>query len=260
MVCYETMLKTCLIVSAPGFARLALGGGYNRLMRRLSVLIIEDNDAIAARVGDYLTARDMVVDFAANASQGVRMAMATGYDVVILDLTLPDGDGLAVCRRIKAAHARDVPILMLTARDSLADKVEGFQAGTDDYLTKPFALEEVFLRCQALARRRTLHTTRETVIGPLTIDHHKRSVSRAGRAIELSPTDFDILYAMVEAYPNAISRSSLIQKIWGEDLPESDVLRSHIYTLRNAVDKPFADKMIKTIHGVGFRLVCSNAD
>ncbi len=155
---------------------------------------------------------------------------------------------------------RDVPILMLTARDSLEDKVDGFQAGTDDYLTKPFAFEEVFLRCGALARRRTLHTNRATVIGQLTVDHQKRTVHRSGQAIELSPTDFDILYAMVEAYPNAISRSSLIQKIWGDDLPESDVLRSHIYTLRNAVDKPFAAKMIKTIHGVGFRLVGNDAD
>ncbi|CAM2005026.1 response regulator transcription factor [Acanthopleuribacter pedis] len=223
-------------------------------MQRLSILIIEDNDAIAARIGDYLAARDMLVDYADRAGRGVQRAMAGGYDVVILDLSLPDGDGLDVCRRIKATQPRDVPILMLTARDSLADKVVGFEAGTDDYLTKPFALEEVFLRCLALGRRRRLHQSRVTVIGSLKVDPDQRTVEREGRPITLSPTGFDILYAMVEAYPNAVGRSALIQKIWGDDCPESDVLRSHIYTLRNAVDKPFAAKMIKTIHGVGFRL------
>lgn len=229
-------------------------------MQKLSILIIEDNDAIAERVGDYLAARGIMVDFATHAAQAVRMAPATAYDLIILDLSLPDGDGLEVCRRLKDTLARNVPILMLTARDSLKDKVDGFRAGTDDYLTKPFALEEVYLRCLALARRRKLHLTRATKIGHLIVDHHKRIVTREGRDIELSPTDFDILYAMVEAYPNAVSRSSLIQRIWGDDFPESDVLRSHIYTLRNAVDKPFTDKMIKTIHGVGFRLVCRDAD
>ena len=229
-------------------------------MGRLSILIIEDHEEIAARIGDYLSARGMIVDYASRAEQGVRLAMGGIYDVIILDLSLPDGDGIEVCRRIKAANKREVPILMLTARDSLEDKVVGFQAGTDDYLTKPFAPEEVFVRCQALARRHKLHHSRVTVIGPLKLNPHRRTVERQGRAIALSPTDFDILHAMVEAYPDAIARHALIQKVWGEDLPESDVLRSHIYTLRNAVDKPFASKMIRTIHGIGFRLECGDED
>lgn len=221
---------------------------------QLSILIIEDNEEIAAKVGDYLEAAGMTVDYASRAAHGVRLALENRYDVVILDLMLPDGDGLDVCRQIKENHNRQVPVLMLTARDSLEDKVEGFQAGSDDYLTKPFALEELTLRCRALARRHTLHQSKQTVIGSLCVDGHKRTVTREGRPILLSPTDFDILNAMVSAYPNAIGRHALIEKVWGEALPDSDVLRSHIYTLRQAVDKPFSFQMIKTIHGVGFRL------
>ena len=228
-------------------------------MQMPSILIIEDNEEIAARVGDYLQDHGMTVDYAFRADQGIRLALENRYDVVILDLMLPDTDGIDVCRQIKGDHPREVPVLMLTARDSLEDKVVGFQAGTDDYLTKPFALEEVLLRCQALARRRNLHQSREIVIGTLRVDRLKRTVARNGRPITLSPTDFDILLAMVEAYPNAVGRHALTQKIWGEDHPDSDVLRSHIYTLRKAVDKPFGSRMIKTIHGVGFRLECDDA-
>ena len=156
--------------------------------------------------------------------------------------------------RMKANSAIATPILMLTARDSIVEKGQGFDAGADDYLTKPFELQEVAMRCQALARRNALHKSTTIDIGDLSIDPQKHAVYRAGKVISLSAKDFNILLLLAQAYPEALSRSHVIAKIWGEDCPDSDVLKTHIYTLRNAIDKPFDYAMIKTIHGVGFRL------
>ena len=174
--------------------------------------------------------------------------------MVILDLNLPDMDGLEICEHIKTRSARAIPILMLTARDSLNEKSEGFAAGTDDYLVKPYAVEEVAMRCLALARREQLHRNHQIGIGDLVIDTQSHEVCREGQAVALSQTDFTILVELARAYPKAVSRNFLQSRLWGEDHPDSDVLRSHIYTLRQALDKPFEWPMIKTLHGVGFRL------
>ena len=149
---------------------------------------------------------------------------------------------------------RHIPILMLTARDSLDDKVKGFELGADDYLTKPFELEELLVRCIALSRRNQLQTDHLISIGSLTIDRSKRKVKRSRKTIELQQIPYTILLALAEAFPRVVSRSEMIQRIWGDDLTESDSLRSHIYQLRQQVDKPFDTSMIKTVHGVGFSL------
>lgn len=187
----------------------------------------------------------------------MRLVEQQSFDVVILDLNLPDMDGLQVCAEIKAAASREIPILMLTARDSLEDKGAGFDAGTDDYLVKPFDVEEVAMRCLALARRERLHKGRSIEIGDLSIDTRSQEVSRQGRAITLSLTDFKLLLELARAFPRAVSRNQLQQRVWGDEYPESDVLRTHMYTLRQAVDKPFDSPLVKTVHGVGFRLVDS---
>lgn len=219
------------------------------------VLIIEDNHAIAAQLVDYLTNKGFIVDYAYNGRIGLQLFHGYHFDVIILDLSLPDMDGIEVCHRIRANESKNPPILMLTARDTLKDKVKGFDSGTDDYLTKPFELEEVALRCVALTKRHQLNLGHALSIGDLVIDDNKKVVTRNDNVINLSITDFNILYELAKVYPNAISRTDLSKKVWGDDFPDTDALRSHIYTLRQAVDKPFEHSMIKTIHGVGFRLI-----
>lgn len=228
------------------------------MSKNYAVLIIEDNPDIASQLGDYLSDKGLCTDFAADGRAAIRLLEQERYDIVILDLMLPDTDGLTLCRHIKQAHQTNMPVLMLTARDSLDDKVEGFGVGADDYLTKPFALEEVYVRCLALGRRSQLHQPSVISIGELQIDAREHKVSRQGRVLKLSITDFEILCALAEAYPNAVSKRHLSERIWGNDIPETDAVRSHIYTLRNAVDKPFDESMIKTVHGIGFKLEAPN--
>lgn len=222
---------------------------------RYKVLVVEDNVALNGQISDYLESQGMTLDHAFDGKVALNLIQQYRYDVIILDLNLPDTDGLDLCKQIKQDSETIPPVLMLTARDSLQEKLQGFEVGADDYLTKPFALAEVYARCLALCKRHQLHKAKSATVGDLVMDVNQRSVSRAGQVVTLSNTDFTILKLLVEAFPNAISKRQLSEKIWGDDAPDSDVLRSHIYTLRNAVDKPFARAMIKTVHGIGFKLV-----
>ncbi len=224
----------------------------------LKILLVEDNHVIAGQLYDYLEAQGFIIDYAEDGKLAKNFLEDQHYDVAILDLNLPDMDGLELCRWIKENHATNIPVLMLTARDSQLDKRDGFLAGSDDYLTKPFDFEEVALRCQALARRRDLHAENILNIGELTLDYNRHYVTRAGQKLSLSRTDFDILKHIAQSYPAVISRTDIMRKVWGDDLPDSDVLRSHIYTLRNALDKPFQKPLLKTVHGVGFTLDVEN--
>jgi DNA-binding response OmpR family regulator len=220
----------------------------------LRVLLIEDQSDLAANVVEYFESLGHAVDYAADGASGVTLALSGSFDVIVLDLTLPKLDGLEVSRQIRERAARRTPVLMLTARDSLADKLRGFETGADDYLTKPFALDELHARCQALARRRELHRDSVIVIGSLHIDVRKREAVRGGVTLQLTRKGFDILNALAEIYPEAMTRSDLVARIWGDDWPESDALRSHVYALRQALDASFQRSMLKTIHGVGFQL------
>ena len=220
----------------------------------LSILIVEDSAAIARNIADYFEARGHQLDFAGDGEAGLALALEGHFDVVILDLMMPKMDGLTVCRKLREKSTRHVPVIMLTARDSMDDKLEGFSTGADDYLTKPFALEELEVRCIALSRRHLLSTNHCLEIGDLTIDRKTRQISRAGQTIELSSVGYRIVEVLAEAYPQVVSRSELIHKIWGDEPTESDALRSHIYQLRKVLDKPFDWPMLKTVHGVGFAL------
>ncbi|HEY7883441.1 MAG TPA: response regulator transcription factor [Cellvibrionaceae bacterium] len=223
-------------------------------MHSLSLLLIEDNLAIARQLGEFFNGLDWQLEHAASGQQGLSLALANIYDVVLLDLNLPDMDGIDVCRKIKQGATVDLPILMLTARDTFANKAQGFGEGADDYLVKPYDLRELSLRCEALARRRQLHSHHLITIGELTIDRRKREATRQGQPLPLTRIGFEILRALAEAYPQTLSRSQLIAQIWQQDPPDSDALRSHIYSLRNTLDKPFDKPMLKTVVNVGFRL------
>lgn len=224
------------------------------LSNPLHILIIEDNADLAKNIARFFEPLGYILDFSYNGKQGLSQATSQSYDVIILDLTLPGMDGLQVCEAIRQTSNQYTPIIMLTARDSLSDKLTGFQHGADDYLTKPFALEELHMRCQALAKRQQFHTTKVIELGELIIDKQRQCVTRAGQVLNLNAMSYRILLILAEAYPQVVTRSELIQKLWGDEPTESDAIRSHIYQLRQSVDKPFEQPIIKTLHGVGFTL------
>ena len=218
-------------------------------------MIIEDNPDIAANIGDYLDEQGHTVDFAGDGITGLHLAVVNEFDAIVLDLALPGMDGLEVCRKLRDEAGKDTPILMLTARDRLEDKLVGFEMGADDYLVKPFALQEVEVRLDALFRRGRRKTVRELKVGDLLYNLDTLTVNRAEIDIELNPIGLKLLRCLMEASPNVVSRSDLEKEVWGEEMPDSDSLRVHIHSLRSLIDKPFVDKMIQTRHGIGYRLV-----
>jgi len=217
--------------------------------------VIEDNHAIALQIIEFLEGKQWQVDYAANGALGISLALSTPFDLVILDLGLPDIDGLEVCRQIKSQSAVNIPILMLTARDAFEDKAKGFNLGADDYVTKPFEFRELALRCEALTRRQSLYQNQVMQLGELTLNLTEQTVLRAEEGITLNATAFKILLVLVQAHPQPVSRSMLIHKIWGDEPPDSNALKSHIYNLRNAIDKNFAFPMVKTITNIGYKLM-----
>ena len=220
----------------------------------LQILLVEDQVNIARNVAEYMEAKGHVFDFAIQGQQALDLALNNHYDLVVLDLNLPVMDGLTVCQQLRLKSSRHIPILMLTARDSIDDKVSGFTAGADDYLTKPFSLQELEVRCFALSRRHLLQTEDVIEIGPLQIDRKQQTVKRNGQLLNLHSMGYRILTVLAEAYPQVVSRSQLSRKLWGDEPTESDALRSHIYQLRAVLDKPFSYAILKTRHGVGFVL------
>lgn len=221
---------------------------------KLRLLLIEDESDLAANVVDFFESCGHSVDYAGDGESGLARALAERFDVIVLDLMLPRLDGLEVCRRLRAESVNHVPVLMITARDTLAEKLEGFAQGADDYVTKPFSLDELHARCLALGRRRELHRDQTITIGSLSLDLRTRAASRAGVNLTLTNKGFEILRILAEAHPSPVSRSELIERIWGDDSPESDALRSHIYAVRKELDPPNLRPMLKTVHGVGFQL------
>ncbi|GAA6151953.1 response regulator transcription factor [Pseudoteredinibacter isoporae] len=222
--------------------------------------MIEDNVAIASQVIEFLGAQGCELDYAERGQQGIDLALNDIFDVILLDLNLPDMDGLAVCERIKKEADVTPPILMLTARDSYADKAAGFGQGADDYLSKPFDLRELMLRCRALARRTQLHRSQSLNLGDLHLDLSQKQASRAGQALALTSIGFQILTLLVESYPQAVSRSLISHKIWSDSPPDSDALKSHIYSLRQALDKPYPQAMLKTVMNLGYKLELPSED
>ncbi len=221
----------------------------------MRILIIEDNPDIAANLGDYLDEQGHTVDFAGDGITGLHLAVVNDFDAIVLDLALPGLDGLEVCRKLREEACKDTPILMLTARDRLEDKLAGFETGADDYLVKPFALQEVEVRLDALFRRGRRKTVRELNVGNLKYNLDTLTVNRDDIDIELNPIGLKLLRCLMEASPNVVSRSDLEKEVWGEEMPDSDSLRVHIHSLRSLIDKPFEEKMIQTRHGIGYRLV-----
>lgn len=206
---------------------------------------------------EFFEGHGWTIDYASHGSQGIELALNQNFDVIILDLNLPDIDGIEVCKQIKQQAKVNPPILMLTARDAFEDKAEGYGIGADDYVTKPFEFRELALRCQALARRHSLHKSHRIKIADLVIEQIECTAKRSDQLLKLTNIGFKILLALARAYPQAVSRSNLIFKVWGDVPPDTDALRTHIYSLRNALDKPFKSNMLTTITNVGYKLQCA---
>lgn len=221
----------------------------------MRVLIIEDNPDIAANLGDYLEDHGHTVDFAGDGITGLHLAVVNDFDSIVLDLALPGMDGLEVCRKLRSEAGKETPVLMLTARDRLEDKLAGFETGADDYLVKPFELQEVEARLNVLAGRGRRRNRRELKVGDLKFNLDTLSVNRDGEEIYLNPIGLKLLQCLMDSSPNVVSRAELEMEVWGEEMPDSDSLRVHIHSLRSAIDKPFSGNMIQTRHGIGYRLV-----
>jgi DNA-binding response OmpR family regulator len=220
----------------------------------MHLLIIEDNPDLVENLSDFFEARGHIVDIAYNGLTGLRFARENRYDVIVLDLMLPGMDGLDVCAGLRAEECH-TPILMLTARDTLADKLRGFECGADDYLVKPFALPELEARIGVLLRRGGEPAARRRlVVQDLSFDLDRLRVERAGRRIDLGPTPMRILEVLMRRSPGVVRREELERAVWGDNPPDSDALRAHMHALRSAVDRDSSVPLVHTLRGIGYQL------
>jgi len=221
----------------------------------MHVLLVEDHPDLAANLGDFLGSHGHSVDFAADGPSGLRLAQNQSFDAVVLDRLLPGLDGATVCRRLRSSGGTAVPVLMLTALDTVPDRVEGLQAGADDYLIKPFAMVELLARLEALHRRATSNSSgRRLVVADVVFDLDTLEARRSNEVLTLTPALRKILELLMRETHRVVTRDELERKLWGDAPPEGDVLRAHMYALRVALDKPYPRKLLHTIHGTGYRL------
>ena len=218
------------------------------------LLIIEDNPDLVENLSEFFEDRNYTVDIAYNGLTGLSFALENAYDVIILDVMLPGMDGLEVCSRLRS-EGRTTPVLMLTARDTLNNKLEGFSSGTDDYLVKPFDLPELEVRLNALARRGRGEVAKPLLrIEDLQFDPATLRITRAGKRIELPPIPIKILALLMQRSPAVVSREVIEREIWGDDMPDSDTLRAHVHVLRSAIDRGFDVPLVHTVRGMGYQI------
>jgi DNA-binding response OmpR family regulator len=226
----------------------------------MRVLIIEDDLDIATNLYEFLESRGNTVDMARDGVSGMHLAVSGEFDAIVLDLGLPGMDGLCLCRKLRREARQDVPVLILTARDVLDDKLTAFDCGADDYLVKPFALREVEARLKALvARRRGRVINSKMVHGAIAFDPTNMAVSVDGRPVHLSRKCLRLLEMMMSAPDRVYSRAELEQELWGDEHPQSDSLRSHMHMLRRALTDSRGLSPIETVHGVGYRYAAADA-
>lgn len=220
----------------------------------MRILVVEDNRDILANVLDYLSLKGYSVDCAQDGLSGLHLAATEHYDLIVLDIMLPGIDGYQLCKRLREDARRDTPIIMLTARDALDDRLQGLQAGADDYLLKPFALSELVARIEAVLRRSQGRRQRQLQVGDLLYDLDTLQISRAGQPLKLNPLGLKLLAVLMQRSPAVVRREALEEALWGDHCPDSDSLRSHVHQLRQVLDKPFDKPLLHTVHGVGYRL------
>jgi DNA-binding response OmpR family regulator len=226
----------------------------------MRVLIVEDNYDLASNLQDYLQTESHEVEVARDGISGMHLALVKQFDAIVLDLMIPGMDGITLCRKLREEANKNTPILIMTARDSLDDKIIGLEAGADDYLVKPVEMREIDMRLRVLSRRgKEVHTKERLNIEDLSLDPFTCTVRRNGKIIELPPIPFKILELLMASSPNVVSRVEIEQTVWGDALPDSDSLRAHWHLLRTLIDKPFEYKLLKTVRGFGYKLDRPNA-
>jgi DNA-binding response OmpR family regulator len=221
----------------------------------MKILIVEDNRDIAENIAEYLEPLGYVLDFAYDGKTGLDLAQDRSFDAIVLDVMLPGLDGFSVCRKLRQEGGISTPVLMLTARDQLEDKLTGFEAGVDDYVVKPFSVKELEARLKALVKRGAgQQESVQLEVADLHYDLNTQSASRDGIPMQLNPIQRKLLVHLLRNQHRVVSRNELEQIVWEDNPPDKDILRSHIYSLRNIIDKPFDSKLLQTIHGIGYRL------
>ncbi len=226
----------------------------------MHILVVEDERGIADNIAEYLRQYSFAVDTAYDGDEGLKMARAHTYDIILLDWMLPGTDGLTVCKTLRKEYPQ-LGIIMLTAKDTVDDRVSGLDTGADDYIIKPFALKELMARIQALLRRNYRNQTEENklVVGDLILDLHTQQAERAGKPIKLTRKLFQILELLMRNENRVVSKAEIEAHIWDASAELwSDVVRSHMQKLREKVDKDFETKLIHTAHGTGYRMSASD--
>jgi DNA-binding response OmpR family regulator len=222
--------------------------------RAMRVLLVEDSLALADSIRDFLEARGYIVDHEVSGERGLERALRTPYDALVIDVMLPGGiGGFALCRRIRASDRADTPVLLLTALDALDNKLAGFEAGADDYCTKPLSLHELLARLRALIGRRRRGETL-LVVGGLVLDLGRQEAVRDGRSLVLTESALKLLAEMMRKSPNVVAREHLERLLWPRQTPASDALKTHMYYLRRELDHEDEQPMLVTVRGRGYRL------
>lgn len=222
-------------------------------LENLSILLVEDHRQLAQTIVEFLEQKGASADYAGDASLARELLREHHYDLLLFDVMLPGEDGYSLCNYLRKELTLDTPVIFLTARDQLDDKLEGFAKGGDDYIVKPFALPELEARVQALVRRERREVAPNMLqVGDLSLDPARQEVRREGQVLKLSPTAFRILRILMRESPKIVSREQLEKELWGDLVPDSDALRSHLYNLRKVIDKPFEQQLLETFPGVGF--------
>ncbi len=221
-----------------------------------NILIVEDDPRVAGSLKKGLAEEGFNPTLVRTAQDAVRALDAGSFDIVLLDIGLPDGNGLDILRKVRAAGSA-MPVLVLTARDAVKNRVEGLDLGADDYLVKPFAFPELLARIRALTRRVQAASSRTLGLGDLSIDLIARRVERGGKAIELTAREFDLLVYLVQAAGQIVSREMLARDVWkvqARATPMDNVIDVHISHLRDKIDRGYPNRLLHTVRGVGFVL------
>lgn len=224
------------------------------LREKTPLLLVEDDSNLAGSLADYLSNCDYEVDFAFNGVSCVELARRNEYAVIIMDVSMPMMDGLTACHQLRHDLGIDTPVIFLTARDTLDDKIAGYKSGGDDYLVKPFAPRELVCRIEALRKRQHVNRNIDKTIGGLTIHPKRLQVSFDDQSLELHAVQIQILMLLANAAPEVVSKRTLEVALWPDETPQSNPLRTHVYRLRRQLNEKFGYHFIETVHGRGYRI------
>lgn len=219
----------------------------------MRVLVVEDDAVLARELSKALAKEGYRVKAVGNGQDAVDSAMAEPYGLIVLDVMIPGFDGFEVCRRLRGSGV-ETPVLMLTAKDTVDDRVAGLDTGADDYLVKPFDVQELLARLRALRRRETSKKSDLISIADLVIDTKGHRVTRGGRSIDLTPREFDLLEALARNAGRTLTREAILERVWNDDRSLPNTVNFHVVSLRRKIDEGFEPKLIHTVHGLGYVL------